>query len=128
MSVNDPKDPTTWTPGMVAAFNAIKPSEAQRRLRRASRGCPGCGGAHTVDAIDNHGQHYQGCARCVVASAAPASHARSPLAALEAVARAAETHFRVDGLEGSDCYDAREFRLARKALGEALSALREARR
>lgn len=27
---NDPKDPTTWTPGMVAAFNAIHPAEATR--------------------------------------------------------------------------------------------------
>ncbi len=34
MSTNDPKDPTTWTPGMIAAFNAVRPSEAQRMTER----------------------------------------------------------------------------------------------
>lgn len=102
---NDPKDPTTWTPGMVAAFNAIKPSEAADMVRRKTVHPMGCG-----------------CFGC----APPPSPER--LLALEAVARAAEEHFRVDGHEGSDCYDARAFRLAREALATALSALREARR
>jgi hypothetical protein len=31
MPTNDPKDPTTWTPGMIAAFNALRPLSDGKR-------------------------------------------------------------------------------------------------